>query len=236
MREVKTFFEQDAYVNHPEQVRAYVSWVLQPDGPAFHETPTCNFKCDHQEYIVSPHSSSHADSQPLALAPKRHISITHHEQCRKALSPSSKGLGSWSANQCLATAEGTLWASARFRMLFAFFYSTLTEGKQVERAFTAFESGDYKKPKAKFSHKNYQSQLETYMGHLDTVQPALWEQILYGVKTSDVHDNLQSDFADDSSIMFINRQNLYIPRITDLEWESINGKAILFYIAFSFFF
>jgi hypothetical protein len=104
-------------------------------------------------------------------------------------------------------------------MLFGFFYSTLdlTEGKQVERAFTAFKSGDYKKPKAKFSHKNYRSQLETYMGHLDTVQPALWEQILYRVNTSDVHDNPQSDFADDSPIMFINRQNLYIPRITDLE-------------------
>jgi hypothetical protein len=35
--------------------------------------------------------------------------------------------------------------------------------------------------------------------------------------------------------MFINRQNLYIPRITDLEWESINGKAILVYLAFSFY-
>jgi hypothetical protein len=68
MREVKSFFEQDAYVNHPEQVKAYVRWALQPDGPAFHEAPTpitCNFKRDHQEYIVSPHSSSHADSQPL---------------------------------------------------------------------------------------------------------------------------------------------------------------------------
>jgi hypothetical protein len=94
---VKSFFEQDAYVNHPDQVKAYVSWALQPDGPAFHEAPTpitCNFKRDHQEYIVSPHSSSSAGSQPLALAPKRHISITYHEQCCKALSPSSKGLDS----------------------------------------------------------------------------------------------------------------------------------------------
>jgi len=119
MGEVKRFFEQDAYVNRPDEVKAYVSWALQPDGPAFHEAPTpstCTFKRDHQEYIVSPHSSSSVDSQSLALAPKRHVSITYHEQCRKGLSPSSKGLGSGSANQRLKSAEGALWSSSRFCM------------------------------------------------------------------------------------------------------------------------
>ena len=121
MGEVKSFFEQDAYVNRPDQVKAYVSWALQPDGPAFHETPTpstCTFKRDHQEYIVSPHFDSSADSQPVALAPKRHISTTYHEQRCKALSPSSQGVGSGSANQRLKSTKGTLWASARFCMLF----------------------------------------------------------------------------------------------------------------------
>ena len=50
---MKSFFEQDAYVDQPEQVKAYVNWALQPDGPAFHETPTpitCTFKRDHKEY------------------------------------------------------------------------------------------------------------------------------------------------------------------------------------------
>ncbi len=74
-----------------------------------------------------------------------------------------------------------------------------------------------------------------YMGHLDTVQPALWEQILYWINTLDVHDNPQSDFANDSFIMFINRQNLYIPRIPDLEWESINGRQFLLPGLFFFF-
>jgi hypothetical protein len=55
------------------------------------------------------------------------------------------------------------------------------------------------------------------MGHLDTVQPALWKEILYRANTSDVHDTPQSDFADDSFIMSINRQNLYIPRVPDLQ-------------------
>jgi hypothetical protein len=128
MGEVKSFFEQDAYVNHSDRVKAYVSWALRPDGPAFHETPTpitCTFKRDHQEYIVSPLSVSSADSKPLALAPRRHISITDHEQSREALSPSSKRLGSGSANQRLKSTKGTLWASSRFCMLFRCFYSWL---------------------------------------------------------------------------------------------------------------
>ncbi len=50
------------------------------------------------------------------------------------------------------------------------------------------------------------------MGHLGTVQPALWEEILYQANTSDA---LQSDFADDSSTVSIS-QNLYIPRIPDV--------------------
>lgn len=56
MREVKIFFEQDTYVNHLTQVEGYVRWALQPDGPAYHETPTpitCKFERSHQEYIVS---------------------------------------------------------------------------------------------------------------------------------------------------------------------------------------
>ncbi len=116
---MKSFFEQDAYANDPDEIKAYVGWALQPDGPAFHEAPTpitCTFNRDHQGYIVSPHSGSSADSQPLALAPKRDISITYHEQCRKALSPSSKGLGFGSADQLLKSTEGTLCASARFCM------------------------------------------------------------------------------------------------------------------------
>ena len=125
MGEVKSFFEQDAYVNHSDQVKAYISWALRPDGPAFHKTPTpitCTFKSDHQEYIVNPLSISSADSKPLALAPRRHISITDHEQSCKALSPSSKRISSGSANQRLKSTEGTLWASTHFCILFRYFY------------------------------------------------------------------------------------------------------------------
>ena len=55
LREVKNFFEQDTYVNHPDQIEGYVRWALQPDGPAYHETPTpitCKLERSHQEYIV----------------------------------------------------------------------------------------------------------------------------------------------------------------------------------------
>ena len=56
MREVKDFLEQDTYLHHPEKVKGYVRWALQPDGPAYHEAPTpitCTVERSHQEYIVS---------------------------------------------------------------------------------------------------------------------------------------------------------------------------------------
>ena len=55
MKEVNNFFEQDTYVNHPDQIESYVGWALQPDGPAYHEAPTpitCKFERSHQDYIV----------------------------------------------------------------------------------------------------------------------------------------------------------------------------------------
>lgn len=99
MREVKNFFEQETYVNHPTQVEGYVRWALQPDGPAYHEVPTpitCKFERSHQEYIVSviPMPVLTKISQSLSLAPERHISITLHKQGCEALSSSSRGLGS----------------------------------------------------------------------------------------------------------------------------------------------
>lgn len=45
------------------------------------------------------------------------------------------------------------------------------------------------------------------MGHLDTVQPELWKEILYRANTSNVHDAPQ----DNESTMSINRRNLYVP-------------------------
>lgn len=87
------------------------------------------------------------------------------------------------------------------------FRAALDSLSQVERAFTAFSSGHYKKPKANFSHENYSAQLETYMDHLDTVQPELWKEILYRANTSSVYDAPQ----DNASTMSINRRNLYIP-------------------------
>jgi hypothetical protein len=126
MREVKNFFEQDAYMHRPDQVADYVRWALQPDGPAYHEAPTpitCKFERSHQEYIVSvvPVLMLTKIVHTLALAPERHISITFHYRGCKALSPSSKGLSSRSANQCVKSTKGTLWASACFRTLFLFF-------------------------------------------------------------------------------------------------------------------
>jgi hypothetical protein len=80
---------------------------------------------------------------------------------------------------------------------------------QVERAFSAFKSGDYKKPKFKFSHENYGTQLETYISHLETVSHTSWESILCQAKASDLNA-VTIDERADAAAMAINRRNLYI--------------------------
>ena len=56
MQEVTRFFEQPQYATHPDRVKAYATWALQPDGPAFREIPTpisCKVERSHKDYIVS---------------------------------------------------------------------------------------------------------------------------------------------------------------------------------------
>ena len=93
--------------------------------------------------------------------------------------------------------------------LFLFDHARVDKIVQVERAFTAFKSGNYKKPKLKFSHENYRTQLETYISHLETVSHKSWETILCQAKASDLNA-VTIDERADAAAMMISRCNLYI--------------------------
>lgn len=94
-------------------------------------------------------------------------------------------------------------------MPFSFDRSQCWHVEQVERAFTAFQSGCYKKPKLKFSQENYCTQLETYISHLETVTQESWVTILCQAKASDLNA-VAIDKRANAAIMSINRRNLYI--------------------------
>jgi hypothetical protein len=69
--------------------------------------------------------------------------------------------------------------------------------------------GSYKKPKAKFCQEGYDTELKTYLLHLDAVSPQLWKQIL---GQADAANLVRA--KEDKLIDADNRTNLYICEIS----------------------
>jgi len=56
LKRVKSYFEDDRFLDQSKEVKRHVWWALRPDGPAYHAMPTlidCPCKPKDLGYIVS---------------------------------------------------------------------------------------------------------------------------------------------------------------------------------------